>query len=48
MLGLKVESTFASNQVSSDLALVLWPVHALAALGVVAGAILALLRLIHL
>ena len=38
----------ASNQVSPDLAFVLWPFHALAALGVVAGAILALLRLIHL
>lgn len=48
MLGLKVESTFASNQVSSDVGFVLWPFHALAALGVVAGAVLALLRLFHL
>ena len=45
MLVYKVQSTYETNQLSSDLGVPLWPFHLLAALGIGAAAILALLRL---
>lgn len=41
----KVESTYSSNQVSSEIAFQLWPFHLAAALGIVCAAIMALIRL---
>mgnify|MGYP003353162940 FL=1 len=41
----KAESTYSSNQVSSEIAFQLWPFHLAAALGIVCAAIMALIRL---
>ncbi len=45
MLVYKVQSTYQSNQVSSDLGVPLWPFHLLASLGIGAAAVCAALRL---
>ncbi len=41
----KVESTYSSNQISSELGFQLWPYHLAAALGIVCAALLASIRL---